>query len=140
MKPTEPPSGYLPPPGEGPSSGYGRSAAARNSVAAQLPRRPQFSRQQQARSHQQVRMRRYRTLSAIANMSAAQQARTRPRASARRGHQTAGRRQREFSPRTAAVAAAPSLASPAQTPARNNWDLFFRTGIIARKGTRRQRA
>ena len=140
MRPTEPPSGYLPPPGEGPSSGYGRSAAARNSVAAQLPRRPQFSRQQQARSHQQVRMRRYRTLSIIANMSAAQQARTRPRASARRG-QTAGRRQREFSPRTAAVAvAAPSPASPAQTPARNNWDLFFRTGIIARKGTRRQRA
>ena len=140
MRPTEPPSGYLPPPGEGPSSGYGRSAAARNSVAAQLPRRPQFSRQQQARSHQQVRMGRYRTLSIIANMSAAQQARTRPRASARRG-QTAGRRQREFSPRTAAVAvAAPSLASPAQTPARNNWDLFFRTGIIARKGTRRQRA
>ena len=138
MRPTEPPSGYLPPPGEGPSSGYGRSAAARNSVAAQLPRRPQFSRQQQARSHQQVRRRRLRALSIIANMSAAQQARTRPRASARRG-QTAGRRQREFSPRTAAVAA-PSLASPAQTPARNNWDLFFRTGIIARKGTRRQRA
>ena len=136
MRPTEPPSGYLPPPGEGPSSGYGRSAAARNSVAAQLPRRPQFSRQQQARSHQQVgRDLQFRTLSNIANMSAAQQARTRPRASARRG-QTAGRRQREFSPRTAAVAA----PSPAQTPARNNWDLFFRTGIIARKGTRRQRA
>ena len=133
VRPTEPPSGYLPPPGAGPSSGYGRSAAARNSVAAQLPRRPQFSRQQQARSHQQVRGDlQLRTLPNTANMSATQHARTRPRASARRGP-TAGRRQREFSP-------APSPASLAQTPARNNWDLFFRTGIIARKGTRRQRA
>jgi len=104
VRPTEPPSGYLPPPG----------AARSFSVPdiAPPPQRANFSRRFRAPSQKQKSSSRSKT-----------------------NRRPSIRRQRQFNQQTPAVGLVNRTPAPdaALTPAKNNWDLFFKTGIISRK-------
>ena len=107
--PSPPPAEYLPPPGQDNQPSYGRSfSPAANTNSFALPPRSQFARQFQSRSN-------------TAPSSRPRPVRPRPSSAART------RNQRQFSP-------VQDPLRPAAPKSNNNWDLFFKTGIIARKG------
>ena len=112
--PTAPPAAYLPPPGQERASLDLRSGADRSFTGGQnsiaLPPRSQF-----ARNFQNNR-------------------RNQPGASRSNARRPASRRnQRQFVPAPAPAKQSAQITE-SNSPIRNNWDLFFRTGIISRKG------
>jgi len=105
VRPQAPPSGYLPPPG-------GAAPPRGLPNIAPPPQRANFSRRFKAPSQKQ-------------KSSSRSKSSRRPSV----------RRQRQFQDQTPAVGIVGRTPAPdaALTPAKNNWDLFFKTGIISRK-------